>query len=331
VRAICIRALGGVDNLLLEELPAPEPSRDELLIDVLLAGVNYTDTQLRALGVQSTVEVDGAPRRLTEVDLPVIPGGEVVGTDETGRRVVAFCGSGGYAETVCAARDRVFAIPDGLSDAAALALFIQGLTAFYLCRVSARVARDESVVVHAAAGGVGSIAVQLAKIAGAGRVIATASTEKKRELALSLGADVAIESCAESLAARLIRANAGHRVDVVLEMVGGAVFAESLAALARFGRLVVYGSASGTAADFAPRSFVIGSRSLVGFWLLDFFGDMNTVGEALGDLYQLAADGGVRPVLGPTFPLADAAQAHVAIARREVAGKIFLDPRVDGR
>jgi NADPH2:quinone reductase len=329
VRAICIRGFGGVDRLLLEELPVPEPSEGEVLVDVALAGVNFTDTQLRAAGVQSTVERDGAPRRLSEADLPVIPGAEVAGTDETGRRVAAFCGSGGYAEQVCAARDRVFAIPDALSDADALALFVQGLTAAYLCRVSARLAPGESVVVHGAAGGVGSIAVQLAKLAGAGCVIATASTEQKRELALSLGADKAVDSTAEGLAERLIRANGGSPVDVVLEMVGGAVFVESVAALARLGRLVVYGSASGQPADVGTRSFVIGSRSLVGFWLLDFFDDMAAMSRALEDLFGLAAGGRVKPVLGPTFPLAEAAQAHRAIAARDVAGKILLDPRVE--
>jgi NADPH2:quinone reductase len=327
VRAICIRGFGGVDRLGLEELPYPEPAAGEASIEVALAGVNFTDTQLRAAGVQSTVEQDAAPRRLTDADLPVIPGAEVVGTDDTGRRVVAFCGSGGYAERVCATRDRVFAIPDLLSDAAALALFVQGLTALYLCRVSARIERGESVVVHGAAGGVGSIAVQLAKLAGAGRVIATASTERKRELALSLGADVAIDSTDETLAERLVRANGGSRVDVVLEMVGGAVLAESLAALARFGRLVVYGSASGQPADVATRSFVIGSRSLVGFWLLDYFGDMQAVGDSLAELFRLAAEGKVEPVLGPTFPLAEAAEAHRAVALRDVVGKILLDPR----
>src|SRR5262249_36955516 len=123
------------------------------------------------------------------------------------------------------------------------------------------------------------------------------------------------------------RANEGSRVDVVLEMVGGAVFTESLAALARFGRLVVYGSASGQPADVGTRSFVIGSRSLVGFWLLDFFDDMRAVGAALAELFHLAVEGGVKPVLGPTCPLAEAAQAHRAIAGRDVAGKILLDPR----
>jgi NADPH:quinone reductase len=327
VRAICIRGFGGVETLMLEDRPVPQPSEDEVLIDVALAGVNFTDTQLRAAGVQSTVAKDGAPRRLTQADLPVIPGAEVVGIDATGRRVVAFCGSGGYAEQVCVSRNRVFPIPDELSDAAALALFVQGLTALYLCRVSARLARGESIVVHAAAGGVGSTAVQLAKLGGAGRVVATASTEQKRELALSLGADVAIASTPEGLAERLVQANGGSRVDIVLEMVGGAVFEESLAALARFGRLVVYGSTSGQPADVGTRSFVIGSRSLVGFWLLDFFDDIETVSRALVELYRLAVAGEVKPVLGPTFPLAEAAEAHRAIAGRDVSGKILLDPR----
>jgi NADPH2:quinone reductase len=330
MRAIRIHGFGSVEMLVHEEVPPPEASGDEVLIDVALAGVNHTDTRLREIGRQSTVEADGAPRRMSEADLPVIPGGEVVGVDETGRRVVALCGSGGYAQRVRARRDRVFVVPDTLSDAEALALFIHGLTAFYLCRVSARVDRDESIVVHGAAGGIGAIAVQLAKIAGAGRVIATASTKKKRALAVSLGADVATDSLGEGLAERLVQANTGSRVDVVLEAVGGTVFAESLAALGRFGRLVTYGSSSGRPSDVEPGTFLIGSRSLVGFWLLDFFHDTQDVTRSLAELFELAATGRVKPVLGPTYPLAEVAEAHRAIARREVAGKIFLDPRTPG-
>ena len=151
--------------------------------------------------------------------------------------------TGGYAEYAAVPKAAAFPIPDGVSDAQALALLIQGLTAWHLYRTSAHLAEGESVVVHAAAGGVGSLAVQLGKAFGA-RVIATASTEEKRALALELGADAAVDVTREDLTDALIEANDGRRVDVVLEMAGGRVFDASLRALAPFGRLVTYGMAS---------------------------------------------------------------------------------------
>src|SRR3712207_4187321 len=182
---------------------------------------------------------------LARYELPLIPGAEVAGVVEgTGRRVVALVGTGGYAEYVVADEATTFPIEDGVSDATALALLLQGLTAWHLYRTSAKLAEGESVVVHAAAGGVGSLAVQLARPMGAGRVIATASSAEKRDLALELGADVALDAAPEGMAERIMEANGGARVDVVLEMAGGAVFEESMKALGPFGRLVTYGIAS---------------------------------------------------------------------------------------
>src|SRR5688572_31338401 len=144
---------------------------------------------------------------LAKYELPLTPGAEVAGTDPEGNRVVALLTTGGYAEYAVAPKATTFAIPDGLDDGAALALVLQGLTAWHLYRTSAKLAEGESVVVHAAAGGVGSLAVQLGHPMGAGRVIATASTEEKRELALQLGADAAVDVNADDLTERLIEAN----------------------------------------------------------------------------------------------------------------------------
>ena len=151
--------------------------------------------------------------------------------------MVALSGTGGYAEYATAPEALTFPIPDGVDDGTALALLIQGLTAWHLYRTSGRVGPGESVAIVAAAGGVGSLAVQLGKPMGAGRVIALASTQAKRDLTLELGADVAIDSDPEGLKDRLIEANDGRQVDVVFEMAGGAVFDACLAALAPFGRL----------------------------------------------------------------------------------------------
>src|SRR5437763_8140801 len=213
MRAIQIEAFGGPEVLQLADVPVPEPGEGEVLIRVSRAGMNYADTHQRNNDY------------LARYELPLVPGGEVAGVrEDTGERVVAMCGLGGYAEYATAPAALTFPIPDGVDDATALALLIQGLTAWHLYRTSAKLAPGESVVVHAAAGGVGSLAVQLGGPMGAGRVIATASTEEKRALALELGADVAIDADPEGMKERLEEANGG-KVDVGFEMAGGEVFA----------------------------------------------------------------------------------------------------------
>ena len=182
--------------------------------------------------------------RVTE-DLPIFPGGEVAGTTPDGRRVVAVCGTGGYAELALASRSLTFPIPDDVTDEQALALLVQGLTAWYLLREAARLVSADSVLVFGASGGVGSLAVQLARQFGAGAVIAAASSDEKRATALGLGATAAIDSDPVGLSERILSANDGRPVDVVLDAVGGAVFEQSVAALAAGGRLVAYGTAGG--------------------------------------------------------------------------------------
>jgi NADPH2:quinone reductase len=240
--------------------------------------------------------------------------------------VVALCGTGGYAEYATAPESLTFAIPDGLDDGTALAILLQGLTAWHLYRTSARIQPGETVVVHAAAGGVGSLAVQLGHPLGAGRVIATASTEDKRELALELGADAAVDGAPEGLAERLQEANLGRKVDVVFEMAGGQVFEESMAALAPFGRMVAYGIASGEPNQVDTGRLMRRTQAVVGFWLMRCLGQPTMVDEALADLFDRAARGELRAVVGATYPLADAARAQEDLAARRTTGKLLLDP-----
>jgi NADPH:quinone reductase len=235
-------------------------------------------------------------------------------------------GTGGYAEYTTAPEALTFPIPDGVDDGTALALIIQGLTAWHLYRTSGRVAAGESVVVVAAAGGVGSLAVQLGKPMGAGRVIALASTQAKRDLALELGADVAIDVEPEGLKDRLEEANLGRKVDVVFEMAGGAVFDACFAALAPFGRLVIYGIASGDGNEIHTRKLLGRSRAIVGFWLVHCLGRPAMIDEALADLYARAARGELRAVVSATYPLSDARQAQIDLAERRTTGKVLLDP-----
>jgi NADPH2:quinone reductase len=315
VRAIRISEWGGPEVLeLVEDAPVPEPGDGQVLIHVSGAGVNFADTHARENSY------------LARYELPLTPGAEIAGTDESGRRVVALVGTGGYAEYVAADEATVFPIEDGVSDSTALALLLQGLTAWHLYRTSAKLAAGESVVVHAAAGGVGTLAVQLGRHMGAGRIIATASTEEKRELALSLGADAAVDVNAEDLAGALIEANGGERVDAVFEMAGGRVFEESMKALAPFGRLVTYGIASREPNEVRTGALMRRSHAVVGFWLMHCLREPGMVAGPLRELFELAASGGLRVVEGETYPMSEVRRAHEDLAARRTSGKLVLDP-----
>jgi len=315
MRAIQVQEFGGPEVLRLAEVPVPEPGDGEVLIRVSRAGINFADTHQRR------------NEYLAAATLPLIPGTEVAGVrEDTGERVVALCGTGGYAEYATAPGALTVPLPDGVDDGTALALLVQGLTAWHLYRTGARVQSGESVVVHAAAGGVGSLAVQLGHAMGAGRVIATASSEDKRGLARDLGADAAVDSASDDLADRLVEANDGRRVDVVFEMAGGDVFEQSLNALAPFGRLVAYGNASGEANTVATGRLMRRSAAVIGFWLVHCLQRPEMVAEPLADLFGRAARGELRAVVGETYPLADAARAHTDMQARRTTGKLLLDP-----
>jgi NADPH2:quinone reductase len=315
MRAIQQREFGGPEVLELVELPKPDPGDGEVLIRVTRAGMNFADTHQRRNDY------------LAPQELPLVPGAEVAGVrEDTGERVVALCGNGGYAEYATALEALTFPIPDGVDDATALALVIQGLTAWHLYRTSARLAPGETVVVVSGAGGVGSLAVQLGHPMGAGRVIATASTEDKRALALELGADAAVDSDPEGLKDRLVEANLGRQVDAVFEMSGGPVFDACFAALAPFGRIVAYGAASGEGNEVSTRKLMGRSRAVVGFWLVNCLGRPAMVDEALADLFARAQRGELRAVVGATYPLSQARQAQIDLAERRTTGKVVLDP-----
>jgi len=316
MRAIQITEFGGPEVLTVTDLPEPVAAPGRLLIEVSRAGINYADTH------------QAENSYLSPATLPLVPGGEVVGRTPEGRRVVALVGSGGYAERAVAPEGLVWDVPDGVSDAAALAMVVQGATAWVLLRKSVRLEPGESVVVHAAAGGVGTLAVQLAKAWGAGRVIATASSEDKRKLALDLGADVAIDPATEDLTAALIEANGGRRVDTVLEMTGGTVTDQSIKALAPFGRLAFYGMASRKPpTPVQPGSLMAHSTAIAGMWLPHVFrlpGDV--MGTALRELFALVQSGELRVIDGGEYGLSQARQAHEDMRARRTTGKLVLNP-----
>jgi NADPH2:quinone reductase len=321
MRAVQITEFGDLDVLQVADLDTPEPGVDEVLIRVSHAGVNFADTHQRENSY------------LAKFELPLVPGGEVAGVVERGAggiaegtRVIAMIRSGGYAEYAVAPVATTFPIPDGVEDGTALALLIQGLTAWHLYRTSAKLEPGESVVVISGAGGVGSLAVQLAKPFGAGRTIATASSEEKRNLTLRLGADAAVDSSLEDLTAALIEANEGKQVDVVLEMAGGRIFDASLKALAPFGRLVTYGMASREQSTIRNGALMRKSRGVIGFWLMHLLARPDLLRDPLTDLLDRAARGELRVVVGGTYPMSDVRRAHEDLQARRTSGKLLLDP-----
>jgi len=315
MKAIQITKFGGPEVMQLTELPDPIAGAGEEVLDVTAIGINYADTH------------QTEDSYLAKQTLPLIPGIEVVGTTANGKRVLSFVGQGGYASKVSVASATLIPIPDGVSDGAALAMAVQGTTAFHIIKTVGHLKKGESVVVHAGAGGVGSIAIQLAKFWGA-FVIAVTSSDEKKKLCIELGADAVVDAKVEDLKGALIAANNGKPVDLILEMVGGKTFDQSLEALAPFGRIVFYGMASRQAPQLVhPSSLMHGSRTISGFWLMNCFGKKELLVDVLIELFGLIVGGKLKPHVGGTYPLSAAADAHRAMLSRATTGKIVLDPK----
>ena len=314
MKAIQITEFGGPEVMKLVDLEDPSIGEGQELINVTAIGINYADTHQTENSY------------LSQQKLPLIPGIEVVGKTAAGVRVLAPIDGGGYSQKAVAYSAALIPIPDTVTDQQALAMLVQGTTAWHILKTIGHLNVGETVVVHAAAGGVGSIAIQLAKMWGA-KVIAVASSEAKRSLALSLGADAVVDATEENLGDALKAANAGKRVNIVLEMVGGKTFDESLDILAPFGRLVTYGMASRTAPSLIqPASLMGGSKTISGFWLSHCFGKKELMNDVIAQLFKLIEEGKLKPVIGEVFPLSQATLAHKSMLARETMGKITLNP-----
>jgi NADPH:quinone reductase len=314
VKAVQIHEFGGPEGLVLTEVPDPEPSNGQVLVRVSRIGVNFADTH--AIRNQYVVKQD----------LPLVPGMEVSGTMEDGRRVAAITPAGGYAELASVPDWAVVPVPDNVDDDQAAGLLLQGLTAWGTLAIAARLQPGETVVVHAAAGGVGSLAVQLAKRLGAGRVIGLASSEDKRELVRELGADAAADSRAKDLREAITEANDGRPVDVVLEMTGGACFEESLAACAPFGRVVSFGISSREQNQVSTAKLLRRSRGVLGFFIWHVFERPELLQRGVGEVFGAAEAGELQALIGGVYPLAEARRAHEELASRRSRGKLLLDP-----
>jgi len=313
MKAIQISAFGGPEVMQYVDLPDPIAAESEIVLEVTAVGINYADTHQTENSY------------LSPQTLPLVPGIEVTGIHE-GKRYLASVSSGGYAQKAIAQKAALIPIPDQVTDQQALCMLVQGSTAWHLLRTMGSVKPGQTVVVHAAAGGVGTIAIQLAKLWGA-RVIAVTSTQSKIDLAKSLGADEVVDAHEPELSKALRAANGGRGVDLILEMVGGTTFDQSLLALGNFGKLITFGMASRTApTPIHPGSLMHGSKTVSGFWLANCFGKKELMSDVITELFELVADGKLRPIIGATFPLSKAADAHRAMLARATTGKIALDP-----
>ncbi|MDX2284207.1 MAG: zinc-binding dehydrogenase [Bacteroidia bacterium] len=325
MQQIRFSAYGGPEVLETAEVPVPVPGPGEVLIQIEAAGVNYSDTLRR----RNTY--------FAPTPLPYVPGAEAVGIVRAagagaelapGTRVLAILpAGGGYAEYAVMPAWYGVPVPPQIDPAAATAIFVQGSTAYLMLAHLTDGLAGKSVLIHAAAGGVGSLLVQLARVLGAQTVIATAGSEAKLDLARSLGADAAVNYRQPGWPAQVTAANGGKPVDVILETVGGDIFSESFKCLAVNGRMIVYGAASGVQGVLHSEQLPNGGHSVLGFNLAHFINSRMADWQAgLGAVIGLMLEGSLQVHVAHRFPLADAAQAHAAIEARETAGKVVLIP-----
>ena len=313
MKAIQIEEFGGPEKLKLVDLPDPEASDGMVVVDIARSGINWADTH--------AIRND----YLAEQELPLVPGAEIAGTTSDGRRVAALINNGGYAQKALVPEAFLVPLPDEVSDDQGAGLLLQGLTAHALLHYCAHVEEGETVVVEAAGGGTGSLAIQLAKRAGA-KVIGLASTEEKRALAERLGADATADSRADDLKEAILEANGGEKVDVVLHM-SGTGFEAELASLGMLGRIVVFGNAARQPSELSTNYLLQTSKSVLGFWLIALIAQRRQlIGEMIADLFGAVAKGVLEVVIGETYPLSEAARAHEAMQDRGTIGKLLLDP-----
>jgi NADPH:quinone reductase len=313
VKAIQIEEFGGPEVLKVAEVPDPQPDDGQVVVNVARAGMNFADTHAIR------------DEYLAKQTLPLIPGAEISGTTPDGRRVAGMVGNGGYAQKVAVPEAWLVPLPDEVSDDQAAALLLQGLTAHALLHYCAHIEEGETVVIEAAGGGTGTLAVQLAKRAGA-RVIGLASSEEKRALAERIGADATADSRADDLKEAILEANGGNRVDVVLHMSGTGFDAE-LHALGPLGRIVAFGNAARHPNQVATNYLLQTSKSVIGFWVVPLIArKRDLIRSMTADLLGAVASGELEVVIGGVYPLSEAARAHTEMEERRTSGKLLLDP-----
>lgn len=321
MQAVRFHTTGGPEVLRLEDVPAPTPGEGQALVRLRAAGVNFADIYQRRGDYPAP---GGLPCIAGQEGAGVV---EAVGPGVTGLRPgnrVTYTGvPGAYAQATVAPAWRLVPIPEGVSFEQAAGIMLQGMTAHYLLHAAHRTQPGETVLVHAAAGGVGLLLVQMAKMLGA-RVIGTVSTPEKARLAREAGADEVILYTQTDFAEEARRLTGGRGVDLVLDAVGKPTFQKGLEALAVRGHMIVYGRAAGLPDPIVPNSLMAKGLTLSGTSLVHFTATREELLERAGAVLGWLAEGKLKLTIHKTFPLAQAAEAHRLLENRQTVGKLVL-------
>lgn len=322
MKAIVVSAFGGPETMKYTEVAMPEITEHQVLIRVIATSVNFAD-------IKSRYGKKGNGK------LPFIPGIDAVGIVERigsavtniqiGQRVIAFPDGGSYAEYVAADKNLTFVLPDEIDFTTAAACPIVAFTSYNLLANVARLQHGETVLIHAAAGGIGTTAIQLARLLGAGKVIGTVGNKEKKKIAFEAGADDVICHSDEDFVRKVNELTNGEGVDVILDSIAGTVSERSLECLAFYGRLVHFGNASGAVGTFQTKDLHTSCRSILGF-------SFGTTRKKRPRLLQHTADqvfhylrsGNLQMKIGKRFSLQDAGKAHEWIESRQSVGKVIL-------
>lgn len=322
MQAIWVEASGGPEMLQLTDVPRPEPGEGEALVRLRAAGINFIDVYHRRgqspppKGLPGVIGQEGAG----EV---VALGPGAAGPVRVGDRV-AFAGvPGAYAEYVTAPAEKLIPLPDGVDWVTGAAAPLQGMTAHYLIHTLHQTRPGETVLIHAASGGVGQLAIQMAKRAGA-RVIGTVSTAEKARLAREAGADEVINYSEQDFAAEAWRLTGGRGVDATFDSVGKATFAKSLEATRDRGQVVIFGSSSGPANSISPNILQNEAKTVSGGSLAYFTATREELLMRAGAVFGWLAEGALRLRIERVLPLAEAAEAHRLLEGRRTSGKLVL-------
>jgi NADPH2:quinone reductase len=321
MKAIRVHELGGPEVLRYEEVPVPEPQAGQALVKIEAVGLNYIDCNFR-IGAYKTT-------------LPFIPGMEAAGTVtmtgsavadiRVGDRVVYAPHMGAYAEYSVVPADRLVRIPDGLDARSAAAALLQGMTAHYLATGTYPLKSSDTALVYAAAGGVGSLLIQIAKMRGA-RVFGAVSTQEKAQLVRAAGADEVILYADRDFAAEVMGLTDGKGVNVVYDSVGRTTFDQSLKCLAVRGVLALFGQSSGPVPPVDPLRLWKNSVYLTRPALADYVGTRAELLERAGDVLRWVASGKLQLRINQILPLKEASEAHRLLQARKTTGKVLLIP-----
>jgi len=319
MHAIVVSRTGDASVLEWTERPDPKPGPSEVTIRVALSGVNFADIMRRRGGYRG-----GPPPFVPGLDCTgtIVAVGSAVTELKVGQRVAAFPEDGGYTEIAIARDVLTYPVPDAVPDEAAASLTML-VTAYNTLAMSARLERGESVLIHSAAGGVGSLAIQVARALGAGTIVAVAGGAEKVAFARSLGADIVIDHTTEDVAARL--EPIGGKVDVVLDAVGGETFNATIPLLAEYGRYCIYGQASGEPGEVFTNVLHSGNRAVIGYTTGGYRASRpERLRPGVEGAFDLVAEGAVKVIVGARYPLRDAAEAHRHVESRASHGKTLL-------